>query len=81
MGEAGTNYRSQTILHVFLFFIVCRFYKLTVSEQAQVTLQVRVSVSGLVSSFLALPSVDGDQKKCFHWDQNPLSAALLSGKV
>jgi hypothetical protein len=31
--EAGTNYRSKTMLQVFLFFISCRFYKFTFSEQ------------------------------------------------
>jgi len=41
--EAGKNYRVRTMFHVFLFFIICTF-----SEQAQVTLQVRISVSDLV---------------------------------
>jgi hypothetical protein len=31
--KAGTNYRDKTILRVFLFFIICRFYKFTFSEQ------------------------------------------------
>jgi len=36
---------------VFVFpdgIIICRFYKLTLSDQAQVTLQLRVSLSNLV---------------------------------
>lgn len=45
---AGRNYRDQTVLHVFLTFIICQLHKLAFTEQAQVTLQVRVSVSDLV---------------------------------
>jgi len=51
------------MLHVFLSFIICRLYKLTFSEQAQFTLQVRVSVSDLVYRFVDRPSLAGIQKK------------------
>jgi hypothetical protein len=58
-GQAGTNYRdlavrrgarAPTVLHnnivVFLSsIIICRLYKLTISDQAQITLQLRVSLS------------------------------------
>ena len=62
-GLAGTNYRGLTIqkgaqdpqdptvLHVFVYhgsIIICRPYKLTLADHAQVTLQLRVSVSDLV---------------------------------
>jgi len=45
-GEVGTNYRGSITLYVFVFvdgIIICRLYKLTLSDQAQVTLQMRVS--------------------------------------
>jgi hypothetical protein len=45
-GEVGTNYRGSITLYVFVFvdgIIICRLYKLTFSDQAQVTLQMRVS--------------------------------------
>jgi len=51
MGEAISNYGGQTNLNVFLNFTICRQYKLTLSEQSQISLQLRVSVSDLVSSF------------------------------
>jgi len=35
-------------VYVFLGSIICRLYKLTPSDQAQVTLQVKVSLSDLV---------------------------------
>jgi len=47
-GEAVSNYWGQTILYVFLLFIICRLYNLTVSVQAQVNLLLRVSISVLV---------------------------------
>jgi hypothetical protein len=58
-GGAGTNYRGPTVrngaqdptvLHVFVFLgssIICRPYKLTLSDHAQVTLQLRASLSEL----------------------------------
>ena len=43
----------------FLLFlgstVACRLYKLTLSYQAQVTLQLRVSLSDLVQRFLVGP--------------------------
>jgi len=59
-GGAITNYRGlavwkgawgPTILHVFVFLnsiIICQLYRLTLSDQAQITMQVRVSLSDLV---------------------------------
>jgi hypothetical protein len=50
-GEAGTNYRgpeSDYVANVFVFLgsiIIYRFYKLTISDQVQGTLQLRVSHS------------------------------------
>lgn len=58
-GEAGTNYRGPGPNYVAYFFvflgstIICRLHKLTLSDQANVTLQLRVSVSGSVQRFLA----------------------------
>jgi hypothetical protein len=56
--EAGTNYWgsavrkwARTLLHVFVLLgsiTIFRLYKLTLSDQAKVTLQLRVSVSDLV---------------------------------
>jgi hypothetical protein len=44
-GEAGTHYQVWTMLQkVFVSpdsIIICRLYKLTFSDQAQVTLQLR----------------------------------------
>jgi hypothetical protein len=49
--------------HVFAFLgsiIICRLYKLTLSRQAEVTLQLKVSLSDLVLKFLAgLPLLGG----------------------
>jgi hypothetical protein len=60
-AEAGTNYggpavwkgvRCQTLSCVCFVFVgtivICRLYKLTLSDQAQPTLQLRVSLSDFV---------------------------------
>ena len=49
-------------------------YKLDISDQAQVALQLRVSHSDLVYRFLAGPPLRGGG--VFHRDSNPLWAAL-----
>jgi len=67
------------MLHVFLQFIICRLHKLTVTEQTQVILQVRVSVSDLVSRFLARPPFAGLQN-FFYNNRNPFLASLPTGK-
>jgi hypothetical protein len=59
-------------------------YKLTLSDEAQVTLLLRVSVSDLVYRHLAGPPLQeeggrGVELKTFiHRDPNPLSEALIS---
>ena len=60
----------EYVTHVFVFLgsiIICRLYKLTISDQAQVTVQLRVSLSDLVSRFLAGLQLLGDRRKDFHW--------------
>jgi hypothetical protein len=54
LGKAGTNYRGpefDNVAYVSAFLgsiIICRLYKLALSDQAQVTLQLTVSLSDLV---------------------------------
>jgi len=43
-----TNYYTAQFVFVFLGSIICRLYKLTLSDQARVTLQLRVILSDLV---------------------------------
>jgi hypothetical protein len=46
-GGPGPDY----VVHVFVFLssiIICRLYKLTLSDQARITLQLRASLSDLV---------------------------------
>jgi len=58
-GEAGTKWcpASNYVAYVFIFLriTICRLYKSTLSDQALVTLQLTVSLSNLVSRFLASP--------------------------
>jgi hypothetical protein len=75
--------RGRTVSYVFVFLgstIICPLYKLTLSDQVQVTLQLRVSLSDLVQRFLAGPPllVGGALKNFFHWGPNRLSAALVN---
>jgi hypothetical protein len=56
------------VAYVFIFvgsIIICRLYKLNLTDQAQVTLQLRVSVSGLVMWYKAGPSLWGARKNFF----------------
>ena len=90
-GEGGRgqgvrrNHRGpgpNLVPYAFVYLCtVCRLYKLTLSEQAQITLQLsqplRVSVVYTqCKNFLAGPSVVGRVKKVLHRGPNPLSAAL-----
>ena len=75
-GKASTNYQGPTggrggrgpdyVVYVFTShdnIIICRLYKLTFSDQAQVTLQLRVGLSDLVLRFSACsPSMQGSKK-------------------
>jgi hypothetical protein len=55
--------------------IICWLCKLTLSDQAQITLLIRASVSNLVWRFVvSLPR--WVKKLYFHWDSNPLLATL-----
>jgi hypothetical protein len=50
-GKAGTNYRSPAFRKGTqdpTIIIICRLYKLTISDQAPVTLQLRVSLPDFV---------------------------------
>jgi hypothetical protein len=57
--------RGPTILHVFAFLdstIICQLYKLTFTDQAQVTLQLRLSLSHFVYIILVgLPFLGGGE--------------------
>jgi len=82
-GKAGKNYRvpevrkgdrGPKILHIFLLFlvsiIICRLYKLILSEQTPVALPLKVSLSDLVQRFLiGPPLLQGP---------NPLSTTLVA---
>jgi hypothetical protein len=53
---------GPTMLHMFVFLsstIICRLYKLTVSDQTQVMLQLTVGLANLVVRFLAGPPLLG----------------------
>jgi hypothetical protein len=68
-GEAGTKWcpASNYVAYVFIFLriTICWLYKSTLSDQALVTLQLRVSLSNLVSRFLASPPLLQGPKKIF----------------
>jgi hypothetical protein len=66
-------------LRVFLTFIIFPFYNLTFTEQSQVTLQLRVSVSALVSRFLALLPLAEGPEKLIHRDPNPFLRPYQQG--
>jgi hypothetical protein len=64
--------RTDYVVYVFIFLgsiIICQFYKSTLSDQAQVTLQLTAGLSDLVLRFLADRSLLGGP--------HPLSAAVL----
>lgn len=56
-------------------FVNCK--TLTLSDQAQVTLQMRISLSDSEQRFLAGPPFLGSQNYFYHLNPNPLSAALM----
>jgi hypothetical protein len=67
------------IAYVFVFLgsiIICRRYRLTLSDQAQVTLKLGVSLSDLVQRILAGPPLLGGGASFLRRASNPLSAAL-----
>jgi hypothetical protein len=67
------------VAYVFVFLgsiIVCCLYKLTLSDQDQVSLQLTVSLSEAVYRFLAGPPLLRAPRKNFHRGPNPLLAAL-----
>jgi hypothetical protein len=77
-GDPGPDYFA----HVFFFFsyfasiIICRLYKLTLSDGVQVTLKPRVSLFDLVYRILAGPQLlevlEGwGEKKFFHRGLEP----------
>jgi hypothetical protein len=81
-GGPGPNY----VAYGFIFLdgiIVCPLYKLTLSDQAQVTLQLRVSLSDLllVWRLLAGPSLLGSPKKIFSLGPESLLAGLGRGQI
>jgi hypothetical protein len=68
------------VAYVFVFLcgiIICRLHKLTLSVQAKITVQLSVSLSDLVSRFLARPSLLREEaEKVLHRGLNPFSPAL-----
>ena len=74
-SEGGPGSDNFPYVYVFLCsFIICRVYKLILSAQAKITLQLRVSLSDLVQIFLTGPPLLRCQKIFFHRAPNPLSA-------
>jgi hypothetical protein len=75
LGGPGPN----SIVYVFMCLgsvIIRQVYKLALSDAAQVTLQLRVSLSNLVSRFWSSPTLLGGA--FFPLGPNPLSAVLFS---
>jgi len=70
MGHRGPD---RVFLHCIF---ICSLYKLSPPGQAQVTLQLRVSLADLVLKFLAGPPLLAGPKIFFLQSLNPLSAAL-----
>ena len=65
-SEGGPGPDNFPYVYVFLCsFIICLLYKLTLSAQAKITLQLRVSLSDLVQILLTGPPLLRCQKKCF----------------
>jgi hypothetical protein len=60
-GGMGAN----CVAYVFIFLnhiIIFQLYKLTLSDQAQITLQLKVALSKLVQRILISPPILGDPK-------------------
>jgi len=56
------------VTYVFVFrrhIIICQLYKLTLSDQAQITLQLEFALSKLVERFLISPPILGGPKPTF----------------
>jgi len=61
-GDAETGLGHYSVAYVFVFLgtnRICRLYKLNLSDEHQVSLKIRVSLSDLVYRFLAGPSLLG----------------------
>jgi hypothetical protein len=74
-SERGPDY----VAYVFVFLcsiIICRSYKSTLSDQAQVTLQLSQAFRFRVKIF-SRSALAGGPKNFFHQDPNPLSSALF----
>jgi hypothetical protein len=56
--------------------MICRLHKINFSDQGQVTLQLRVGLSGLVFKIFCQFSLYGGPEIFFPRDPNPLSAAM-----
>lgn len=73
--------RPDYVTYAFVFLggtIICRLQKLTLSDQAHVILQLKVSIYDLVHRLLAGPPlVGGGTPPFFHRGLSPLSAALI----
>ena len=72
---------QKIVAHDFQYdprsIITCQLHKINLSEQAQITLQLRVSLYDLVLRCLAGSLLLADpKKKKFHWGPNPPSASL-----
>ena len=81
----GPEWGPETVYvaHIFAFLdgiMICRLYILTLSDQAEVTLRLRVTFHfrGLVSRLLAGPPLFGGPKKFYHQGPKPLLAALTT---
>ena len=80
-SRRGPNYVAYAFV-CFVSTITCRLFKLTLSEKAQVTLELNVILSDLVLRFLAGVRPcwgmggKGAEKNLFHRGLNPLSGAL-----
>jgi hypothetical protein len=62
-GDAERGLGHYHVAYVFVFLgtnSICRLYKLTLSDEHQVSLKIRASLSDLVYRFLAGPSLLGE---------------------
>ena len=78
--ESDTNRRDPILLQMFLCSIIIGWlHKLTISDQAYVTLQLIVRLSDLVWRFSASSALPGRgmAQKIFTGGPNPFSPALI----
>jgi hypothetical protein len=81
-GAPEERPRPDCVAYVFDFLariITCRVYKLTLSDQAKVAQQLRISFSELVLRLVAAPPLQGRPQHLifFYRGPNPLSAAPM----